>query len=189
MPRHFRLCLAVCCCVLLNGCVFSAVTHGIGAVERATGIGENFSTWKARMPAIPPGRSRIVVYPGGSRSLVYAATGIGKGGEQVFAVDRDVCTVLGDSFIFLDFPPGPHEISSEGVSQLFGYQKGKNRLSLNLRPSALTYVRIDKEGDALWHHYLPKLVDAARAEAELAKLPLYREGLTCRLNKAEDRKP
>src|SRR5688500_14209991 len=135
------------------------------------------------MPSIPPGRSRSVVYAGGSRSLGYAATGVGKCGEQVFAVDRDVCTVLGDSFIFLVLPPGPHEISSEGVSQLFGYQKGKNRLSLNLRSSALTYVRIDKEGDALWHHYVPKLIDAARAETELGKLPLYKEGLTCRLNR------
>jgi hypothetical protein len=175
--------------VLLNGCVFSAVTHGIGAVERAASIGEAYSTWKAQMPAIPPGRSRIVVYPGGSRSLVYSATGIGKGGEQYFAIDRDVCEVLGDSFIFLDVAPGAHEISSEGVSQLFGYQKGKNRLSVNLAASKLTYIMIDKVGDPLWHHYVPKLVDAARAEAELAKLPLYREGLTCRLNRAEDRKP
>jgi hypothetical protein len=175
--------------VQLNGCIFSAVTHGIGAAERAMSIGDNFRSWKAQMPAVPAGRSRLVVYPGGSRSLVYQATGVGKGGEQVFAVDRDVCEVLGDTFVFLDVAPGPHEISSEGVSQLFGYQKGKNRLSVNLAPSKLTYIRIDKEGDPLWHHYVPKLVDAARAEAELAKLPLYRDGLTCRLNKAEDRKP
>jgi hypothetical protein len=189
VPRFLGLCLAMCCCVLLNGCIFSAVTHGIGAVERAAGVGENFSTWKAQMPPIPAGRSRIVVYPGGRRSLVYSVTGVGKGGEQVFAVDRDVCEVLGDSFIFLDLPPGAHEISSEGVSQLFGYQKGKNRLSVSLARSSLTYIRIDKEGDPLWHHYVPKQVDAARAEAELAKLPLYRDGLTCRPNKAEDRKP
>lgn len=189
MPRHFRLCLAVCCCVLLNGCVFKAVTYGIGSVERATSIGDNYSSWKAQMPAIPAGRSRIIVYPGGNRSMVYSVTGVGKGGEQVFAVDRDVCEVLGDSFIFLDVAPGAHEISSEGVSQLFGYQKGKNRLSVNLAPSKLTYIKIDKQGDPLWHHYVPKLVDADRAETELAKLPLYREGLTCRLNKAEDRKP
>ena len=188
VQRLLGLCLAVGCCGVLNGC-FSAVTHGIGAVERATSIGDDFRSWKAQMPAIPADRSRIVVYPGGSRSFVYHATGIGKGGEQYFAVDRYVCEVLGDSFIFLDLPPGKHEISSEGVSHLFGYQKGKNRLSVDLARASLTYIRIDKEGEALWHHYIPKQVDAARAEPELAKLPLYRDGLTCRTNKAEDRKP
>src|SRR5689334_21927938 len=141
------------------------------------------------MPAIPAGRSRLVVYPGGSRSVIYRVTGVGKGGEQMFTVDRDVCEVLGDSFIFLDIAPGPHEITSEGVSELFGYRKGKNHLSVDLAPSRLTYVRIDKQGDPLWHHYVPKLVDAANAETELAKLPLYKEGLTCRLNKVEDPKP
>jgi len=187
--RYFRLGLAACCCVLLNGCLFSAVTHGIGTAERAMWIGDDYRSWKAQMPAIPAGRSRLVVYPGGSRSVVYRVTGIGKGGEQKFTVDRDVCEVLGDSFIFVDIAPGPHEITSEGVSQLFGYQKGKNHLSVNLAPSQLTYVRIDKEGEPLWHHYIPRLADAAGAGAELARMPLYKEGLTCRPDKAQDRKP
>src|SRR5690349_6806407 len=95
----------------LNGCVM-AVTRGIGTVERQLGVGDEFRAWKAEMPPIASGKGRLVVYPGGGRSFVYDATGIGKGGEQLFTVDKDVCTVLGDSFVFLDVPAGAHEVSS-----------------------------------------------------------------------------
>lgn len=188
MPFGLRIIPLVLACLLLDGCIMAA-TRGIGTVERQIGIGEEFRDWQAHRPPIPAGRGRLVVYPGGSRSFVYETTGIGKGGEQLFAVDRDVCTVLGHSFVYLDLPAGPHEISAEGVSTLFGYQKGKNKLPLQLAPAGVTYIRIGREKHGVFSrsHYAPSVVEAAAAEAELMQYPLYRDGLTCRPNKAEDR--
>ena len=141
------------------------------------------------MPAIPSGAGRLIVYPGGRRSFVYETTSIGKGGEQFFAVNRDVCTVLGRSFIYLDLPAGRHEVSAEDVSGLFEYRIGRNKLDLAIDPGSLTYVRIDREdpGALARSHYYPRLVEPARAEAELKDWPIYNEGLKCRPNRAMDR--
>lgn len=188
MLAAFRLFIISILCLSLNGC-FMLVTRGVGTVERALSVGDEFRSWKAQMPAIPPDRGRLIVYPGGSRSAVFEATNVGKGGDQDFVVDRDVCTVLGHSFVFLDLAPGPHEVSSDDVSALFEYRKGKNKLNIDIASSTLTYVRIDKESGGLFtrSHYFPKLVEAAVAEAELKDLPIYQDGLKCRENKAVDR--
>ena len=187
--RCFRAAFLVLSCLLLNSCIM-AVTRGIGTVERQLAVGDEFGTWRTRMAPIPAGKGRLIVYPGGHRSFVYEATSIGKGGEQDFTVDTDVCTVLGNSFVYYDLAAGHHEITSEGVSKLFGYQKGKNRLNLDIAPSSLTYVRIDKKRSSpLSSHYLPGQIQEAVAEKELKDMPIYNDGLTCRLNKAEERKP
>ena len=189
MLVSFRLTVALLACLWLNGCI-AAATYGVGTMMRGMEVGDNFAKWRPQMPPIAPGSGRIVVYPGGSRSFVYATTSIGTGGDQLFVVDRDVCKVLGHSFVFLDLPAGPHVISAEGVSKPFGYQIGKSRLNLNIAPESLTYIRIDKHSaGAFSNHYVPGPVAAAAAEAELAAQPIDKDGLKCRPNKAEDRKP
>ena len=171
------LCLAVCCCVLAERLHFSVVTHSIGAVERATSIGDDFRSWKAQMPAIPAGRSRIVVYPGGSRSLIYSVTGVGKGRRAVLR-GRPRRLRGPRQFLHLSRPAARERTRSprKACPTCSVTRKGKNRLSVDLARAGLTYIRIDKEGEPLWHHYIPKQVDAASAEAELAKLPLYGTG-------------
>ena len=189
MLRYFRVILVSLSCLGLNACI-AVITHGVGTVERSLGVGDDFGRWKAQMPAIPTGRGRIIVYPGGSRSVVFETTRIGLGGEQNFAVDNDVCTVLGNSFIFVDLTAGLHQISAGNMSELFGYRKGKNKLDINVMPSSLTYIRINKESGGLFskNHYFPNLVAAPAAEMELRQFPIYINGLKCRVNKAQERK-
>ncbi len=189
MPSFFRAIVASIACLSLNSCI-AAATYGIGTVERSLAVGENFAAWKTQMPAIPPGMGRLIVYPGGGRSVVFETTSIGKGGEQDFVVDSDVCTVLGHSFIYVDRPAGPHEISADDVSKAFGYQKGRHKLEVTLAPSTVIYISIDKvdNGALSRSHYFPHRVPAETAEAKLKAFPIDTDGLKCRLNKAEPRK-
>jgi hypothetical protein len=191
MGNYCRLMLVSLLCLSLNACILAA-THVAGTAMRSFETGADFAVWKAQMPAIPPGTGRLIVYPGGSLSLVYEATSIGTGGDEHFVVDRDVCKILGNSFVFLDLTAGKHVISADHVSKLLdGYEVGRYKLDVNIAPSTITYVKIDKEksGEAFSHHYVPKLVDAAAAESALRSSPIYSDGLKCKVNEAKDRAP
>lgn len=190
MPGFLRLSVMLLACLCLNGCI-GAAAYGVGTVMRQMAVGDAYAKWRPQMPAIAPGSGRIIVYPGGSRSVVYEATNIGTGGEQLFVVDRDVCKVLGHSFVFLDLAAGPHEISAEDVSEPFGYRVGKNKLNLKIVPASLTYIRIDKQSAGTFSpsHYFPGVIAAATAEVELNSLAIDKDDLQCRVNKAEERKP
>jgi hypothetical protein len=88
--------------------------------------------WRAIAPPIAPGRGRLIVYPGGSLSIVYEKTSFGKGGELDFVVDCDVCQIFGRTFVFLDVPASAHKIPADDVSDLlhpFEYRLGKYELS------------------------------------------------------------
>jgi len=186
--------LAVFClaCHGLGGCI-PVVTHGIGAVERAVAVGEAYPAWQTHMPPVPAGKGRIIAFPGESLSLVYETTGFGKGGDLDFVVDRDVCTVLGRSFVFLDYPAGPHELSVDDVSDLldpFTYKKGRHKIDLTIAAGSVTYIRFDKQrGDMLVPHYFAKKVDAAAAAPVLKDYVIDKDGLACKPHRAEDRKP
>jgi hypothetical protein len=175
----------------LTSCI-AVVTHGVGTVERSFAVGDDFTKWRATAPPIAPGRGRLIVYPGGSLSIVYETTSFGKGGELDFVVDRDVCQVLGRTFVFLDVPAGAHKISADDVSDIlhpFEYRLGKYKLELTVDAGTTSYVRIDKDrsAGAVGAAYIPRLA-AAAAEAELKDFVLDKDGLKCRPNAAQDRK-
>ena len=190
MLMYARRMFVALMCLSLNSCVLVA-THVVGSAMRSGEVGDKFASWQAGTPPIPAGMGRVIVYPGGSRSFVYEETGIGRGGEQLLTVDRDVCTVLGHSFIFLDLPAGPHRVTAGDVSELAGYQIGINKLDLNVAVGTVTYVRIDKQvtGTFTQSRYFPTAVAPASAVAELTDFPIYKDGLQCRRNEAKDRKP
>jgi hypothetical protein len=191
MANYCRLLLVSLICLSMNSCIFAA-THVVGTAMRSFETGDDFAVWKTQMPAIPPATGRLIVYPGGSLSMVYEATSIGTGGDEHFVVDRDVCKVLGHSFVFLDLAAGKHVISADHVSKfLDGYEIGRYKLDVTIAPSTVTYVKIDKEktGEAFSHHYVPKLVEAAAAESALRGFPIYSDGLKCKINQAKDRTP
>lgn len=187
--RRAALCVA---CLGLGGCI-PVITHGIGAVERAVAVGEAYPAWQAHMPPVPDGKGRVIAFPGESLSLVYEATGFGKGGDLDFVIDRDVCSVLGRTFVFLDIPAGPHELSIDDVSDLldpFTYKKGRHKIDLAIAAGSVTYIRFDKErGDLLVPHYFARKVDEAAAAPVLKDYVIDKDGLACKPNRAEDRKP
>src|SRR5579863_4941612 len=124
MANYCRLMLASLLCLALNSCILAA-THIVGTAMRVSETGDDFAVWKTRMPAIMPGTGRLIVYPGGSLSMVSEATSIGTGGDEHFVVDRDVCKILGHSFVYLDLAAGRHVISADHVSKfLDGYEIG-----------------------------------------------------------------
>jgi hypothetical protein len=179
-------------CLSLDGCI-AVVTHGIGAVERAVAVGEDYTAWKAHAPAVPKGKGRIILFPGEGLSLIYEATRFGKGGEEYFTIDRDVCSVLGRTFVFLDYPAGAHKLTVDDVTDLlqpFTYTIGRNKLDLTLAEGSVTYVRLDKQkNDLLINHYSLHKVEAAVAEPVMKDYSIDTDGLACKPTRAEDRKP
>jgi len=169
MFKIYRFALAALC-VSLSGCG-GAVGLAVGAIGRSVSIGDDYATWKSSMPAIQPGTGRLVVYITG-RSFTLYSTQMAMGGSRMFAVDNDVCGVIEDSFMYHDVPAGDHEVSAGDMIMLFGrFRRGKYSIKIKVADGRATYLRFDPAAseDA---GPAPRVVDAATAETEMAKLPI-----------------
>lgn len=188
MLKAIRSLAFILLCLSLSGCI-AAVGLGVGALGRSAGTGDKYSSWKSTMPNIPPNMGRLFVYMTERAHEMLNAMSRGTGGEQAFTVDNDVCEVLGEAFTYRDLPAGDHDVSADDVKKfLGGYRKGKYHVKVPIVAGGTAYVRIDKERQD-GTHYIPRLVDAATAEAQIADLPIDTHLVTfeCRANQAEER--
>gem|GEM_PF-4236408 len=137
------------------------------------------------MPGIPPGTGRLIVYIP-ARSFTLNAVEIGTGALRIFAIDSDVCGVIEAAFMYVDVPAGNHNMSTGDMEMLFGkFRRGKYETNVRVAGGGLTYVRID----IVDRHLAPRLIDAATAEEELAKLPLdtHFVSFECKKDAAQER--
>lgn len=185
----------VCCLVLVSfslalGSCGGAIGLAVGAAGRAAGTGDEYAAWKSTMPPIPPGAGRVFFYIPGREFTLNAVT-MASGQQRVFGIDKDVCGVVEDTFMYLDLPPGNHEIS---VGDMVGlkwlgkpFRKGKTIISVNVAAGGTTFVRLDPAGEDA--DLAPRIVDAATAEAEMMKLSLDKHfvSMECKKNIAVDR--
>lgn len=172
---------------LLEGCG-GVAGLAVGAAGRAAGTGATFAEWKGSAPPMQPHTGRLVVYvPSRQPSLM--TVDWGTGGEFNFAVDRDVCDVIGDSFVYLDLPPGRHAVSAGDMQKfLAGYRKGQFETQADIVEGRSTFVRIEPVPNG-GPRIRPVVVSAGVAEAEMAKLPLDKHfvSFSCKPNAAGDR--
>jgi hypothetical protein len=181
---------AICCCFLLSlsltlGSCGGVAGLAVGAIGRSAGTGGDYVSWKSAMPGIQRGTGRLLVYATG-RSMSLYTISMATGGVREFAVDKDVCGVIEDAFMYVDVPPGDHDISADDMEMLFGkFRRGKFDTRIKVSDGAITYLRIDNVDG----HLAPRLVDAATAEAEMAKLPLdtHFVSFECKKDAAQER--
>ena len=167
----------------------------VGVATRVAGTGGAYADWKASAPPIPPHAGRLFVYAPNRQMSVWTSDWA-TGGEYVFDVNRDVCDVIGDSFAFLDLPPGAYSVSASDIKKFpGGFQKGKYAVTVRVVQGQSTFVRIDPvAGQATLVTVggpaaRPVVVSRATAEAEMAKLPLdtHVASFPCKPRAAEDR--
>jgi len=173
--------------LLVEGCG-GVAGLAVGAAGRAAGTGATYAEWKGSSPPMELHTGRLFVYVP-SRQFSLMTVDWGTGGEFLFAVDRDVCDVIGDSFVYLDLPPGRHAVSAGAMPKfLFGYRRGQFETEADIIEGRSTFVRIEpvSNGGALAR---PAVVGAGLAEAEMAKLPLDKHfvSFSCKPNAAGDR--
>ena len=180
----------LCSAFALEGCG-GLVGLAIGAAGRAAGTGQSYAEWKPSAPQLDPQNGRLVVYVSGRMTSIMTVDW-GTGGEFLFAVDRDVCDVVGASFAYVDEPVGQHTISVGDMPKFFsGYRKGKFSVDANVSAGKSTFVRIEPSRTAPDGSIAAPIsvVPASVAEAELAALPLDNHFVSfkCKPNAAEDR--
>lgn len=167
----------------------------VGVATRVAGTGGAYADWKASAPPIAPHSGRLFVYAPNRQMSVWTSDWA-TGGEYVFDVDRDVCDVIGDSFAYLDLPPGAYWVSASDIKKFpGGFQKGKYAVTVKIVRGQSTFVRIDPvAGQATLVTVggpaaRPVVVGRATAEAEMAKLPLdtHVASFPCKPRAAEDR--
>jgi len=180
---------AILVCLALSGCGGGLVGVGVSAMGRAAGTGDTYQAWKPSMPAIPPASGRLFVYVQERSNNIFSAYDLGTGSEIPFAVDSNVCDVIGSSFSYVDLPVGTHDVSADDMSKtFFGFRKGKFDVKVNIAEGHPVFVRIDKvTQDGI--HAVPRLVDATTAEAQMSALPLDKHFVSfeCGKHTAEDR--
>jgi hypothetical protein len=178
----------------LEGCG-GAMGLGVGVVTRTAGTGDAYAAWKASAPPIPPGSGRLFVYAPNWQVSIWTADWA-TGGEFVFDVDRDVCDVIGSSFAYVDLPAGLHSLSASNIKKFpGGFQIGKYLTKVSIVAGKTTFARLDPVPGAPTLVTLggPEVrltvVGAARAEEEMAKLPLdtHVASFSCKPRAAEDR--
>lgn len=174
-------------CLSLTGCGGGLVGVAVSAAGRSAGTGDDYASWKSTMPAIPPGTGRLVVYIP-NRASGISAFEIGAGGRQMFGVDKDVCDVIGGAFMYVDVPAGDHDVSVNDMQMLFGrFRRGKYTMKMKITDGRVTYLRFDAATEDAGT--APRVVDAATAEAEMAKLPLdtHFVSFECKKDAAQER--
>jgi hypothetical protein len=168
----------------LSGCG-GVAGLAVGAMGRSAGTGNDYATWKTSMTPPQRGSGRFIVYVK-DRELTLSAIQMTAGGQRIFAVDKDVCGVIESAFMYVDVPAGDHDMSTGDMEMLFGkFRRGKYETRIRVGDGGTTYVRVDVTDG----HYALRAVDAATAEAELAKLPLdtHFVSFECKKDAAQDR--
>ncbi len=182
MKRDIGIALGLMGLALSLGGCGGVVGLAVGAASRAAGTGSAYAEWKASAPSLQPNTGRLLVYMPTRGFSLYTADWA-TGGEFRFAVDRDECDVIGDSFMYVDLPPGEHTIAPGTPGPLLlGFRKGAYQTAVKIDRGRSTFVRFESANGGI----RPVVVGANQAEADLAKLPLdtHFASFTCKQNAA-----